>query len=190
MEKFKDFLIESNLARVWQHTVERNIGIISACRSIHPKSVNYAKSGELQREIRSAGFGFINVEGHYIEGYNSPEARDTKERSYIVIGIKGPDHGNLKGMLIKWGNKYHQDSILYKSFDSPDAFLIGTQDKDEKGNSVWPGYRHAVNIGKWIPQKIAEFYSKMRNGKTFVFQSIQEERNIMGKWYQSVKDKQ
>lgn len=190
MEKFKDFLFESNLARVWQHTMERNVGIISACRSINTKDDNISKSRKLQSDIRSAGYGFINVEGHYIEGYTTPEARDTKEKSYIVIGDKDFDHGNLKGLLIRLGRKYKQDAILYKQFDSVEAVLIGTQNKDENGNTVWPGDGHVVNAGRWIPQRIGEFYSKLRNGKTFIFKAIQEESNIMGKWYQSMKDKQ
>jgi hypothetical protein len=164
-------LDEASLVRLYQHTIDRNIGIITAFRGRYAKSENLDRNAKLQAEIRGAGFGFYRMEGHYIEGFGSEASKDVKEQSYLVIGDKGNDNGKLKGTLKKLGSKYNQDSILYKAFDNKNALLIGTQAKDEDGNAVdFPGLGNEVSVGEFKPMKVNQFYSKMK-GKPFVFES-------------------
>lgn len=178
-------LDEASMIRLHKHTLERNIGIITAYRGRYPVSENKRRNSMLQADIRSAGYGFYNVEGHYIEGYGSEVSKDVKERAFLVIGDKGNDNGKLKGLLKKWGAKYNQDSVLYKSFDEK-AMLIGTQSKDEDGNAVeFPGMNKEVSVGDFKPMKISQFYSKMK-GKPFVFESYQEADSFMTAWFRSV----
>lgn len=178
-------LDEASMIRLHKHTLERNIGIITAYRGRYPVSENKRRNSMLQADIRSAGYGFYNVEGHYIEGYGSEVSKDVKERAFLVIGDKGNDNGKLKGLLKNWGAKYNQDSVLYKSFDEK-AMLIGTQSKDEDGNAVeFPGMGKEVSVGDFKPMKISQFYSKMK-GKPFVFESYQEADSFMTAWFRSV----
>jgi beta-glucosidase/6-phospho-beta-glucosidase/beta-galactosidase len=179
-------LDEASLIRLWQHTQERNIGIVTAYRGRYPVSENKKRNAQLQADIRSAGFGFYKVEGHYIEGYGSEVSKDVKEQAFLVIGEKGNDSGKLKGLLKKWGAKYNQDSVLYKSFDGK-GLLIGTQAKDEDGNAVdFPGFGKEVSVGDFKPMKVSQFYSKMK-GKPFVFESYQEADSFMTAWFRSVQ---
>jgi beta-glucosidase/6-phospho-beta-glucosidase/beta-galactosidase len=174
-------LDEASLVRLWQHTQERNIGIITAYRGRYPVSENKKRNSQLQAEIRSAGFGFYKVEGRYIEGYGSEVSKDVKEQAFLVIGEKGNDNGKLKGILKKFGTKYDQDSILYKSFDGK-GMLIGTQDKDEDGNAVeFPGMGKEISVGDFKPMKVSQFYSRMK-GKPFVFEAYQEADTFNTAW--------
>lgn len=174
-------LDEGSLSRLWKHTTERNIGMLTAYRGRYPVSENKKRNAKLQADIRSAGFGFFRVEGHYIEGYGSEVEKDVKEQSFLVIGEIGNDNGKLKGFLKKWGAKYNQDSVFYKSFDNK-GMLIGTQSKDEDGNAVdFPGMGTEYKVGDFHPMKMGQFYSKMK-GKPFVFESYQEADTFNTAW--------
>jgi hypothetical protein len=180
----ENVLNEATLVRLYRHTLDRNIGIISAFRGRYTKQENMSRSGQLESAIRAAGFGFYRLEGHYIEGYGSEQSKDVKERSYLIIGNKGDDSGNLKGFLKKMGAKFNQDSILYKSYDTKNAVLIGTQSQDEDGNKVeFPGLGKEFSVGEFKPMKVNQFYSKMK-GKPFVFESYA----IQKSWFEAFAD--
>lgn len=177
----KHELNEASISRLWKHTQERNIGIVTAFRGRYTKQENLKRNAQLRNDIRAAGYGFYTIEGHYIEGYGSETSKDVKEQSFLVIGDKGDDSGRLKGFLKKAGAKYNQDSIFYKKFDDT-AVLIGTQSKDEDGNAVtFPGKNTEFTVGKFQPMKMGQFYSKMR-GKPFVFESYEEAQGFFEKW--------
>lgn len=177
----KHELNEASISRLWKHTQERNIGIVTAFRGRYTKQENLKRNAQLRNDIRAAGYGFYTIEGHYIEGYGSEASKDVKEQSFLVIGDKGDDSGRLKGFLKKAGAKYNQDSIFYKKFDDT-AVLIGTQSKDEDGNAVtFPGKNTEFTVGKFQPMKMGQFYSKMR-GKPFVFESYEEAQGFFEKW--------
>lgn len=178
-------LDEASLSRLYRHTLDRNIGIITAFRGRYPVSENKARNARLQSEIRAAGFGFYRVDGHYIEGYGSEVSKDVKEQAFLVIGDKGDDRGRLKGFLKKAGARYNQDSVLFKPFEG-NAVLIGTQGKDEDGNAVeFPGMGKEFSVGEFKPMKVSQFYSRMK-GKPFVFESYQEADNFYGAWMRHV----
>ena len=183
----KHLLNEASIARLWKHTQERNIGIITAFRGRYTKQENMKRNAQLRNDIRAAGYGFYTADGHYIEGYGSEASKDVKEQVFLVIGDKGDDSGRLKGFLKKAGAKYSQDSIFYKKFDDT-SVLIGTQSKDEDGNSVtFPGMNTEVSVGKFNPMKIGQFYTKMK-GKPFVFESYEEDEGFFGKWLRHIME--
>jgi hypothetical protein len=115
--------------------------------------------------IRSDGFSFIKMNGHYIEGHGTPNAQDNDEVALFVIGKDGDDNGKLKGALKKYGSSFDQESVLYKAFDKDDAVLIGTVDKNEDGESVWPGLGNESSVGKFNPMRVGEFYTTMKQSK-------------------------
>ena len=181
----KHELNEASISRLWKHTQERNIGIVTAFRGRYTKQENLKRNAQLRNDIRAAGYGFYTIEGHYIEGYGSEASKDVKEQSFLVIGDKGDDSGRLKGFLKKAGAKYNQDSIFYKKFDDT-AVLIGTKSKDEDGNAVtFPGKNTEFTVGKFQPMKMGQFYSKMR-GKPFVFESYEEAQGFFEKWLNNI----
>jgi len=177
LQSFKTkVLIESSLSRIHQHTKESNLGILTAFRGEFDIKQNKIRNKELESAIRSNGFGYIPVAGHYIENKGSPEERHVIEDSYIVISHKD-DSDKLKKFLIKMGVKFNQDSILYKPVSSPDALLIGT------ASGRYPGMGVESNVGNFHPSRMGQFYSQLRNGKTFVFESIDFIENVLSRFY-------
>jgi hypothetical protein len=166
MGAFKEFLSETNLARVYHHTQHSNIGIITAHRAGEKPEVNRSRNADLENDIRKAGYGYMHVRGQSIEkDKTTGENRTASEHSYIVIG-NDKDSGNLKGWLKHHGQKYGQDSVLHKAHDEENAKLIGTS---EGGH---PGMGKEEDLGKWHPNRMAQYHTKLHNGKVFAFEGI------------------
>lgn len=167
--KFKSYLInEINLSRLYQHTQNATIGIISAERAEADKTTNNNNTAKLERLIRSAGFGYVRIKGNFIENYGTPEARKVSENSFLVISSKD-DNGKLKGFLKKTAATIShppQDSVLYKDANEK-AILIGTSPTNS-----YPSVGKELTIGDWKPNKLGQFYSSMRRHKSFTFESL------------------
>ena len=146
-KKFSETLIESSFNRLYSHTQNRNIGLISASRGHLTSQENDARYSSLKDDVRKSGYGFIPVKGRYVENYGKPDARNVDEKALLVIGKEGHDNNELLGFLKKHGEKYDQDSILHKSHDNENALLHGT---NETG---WPGKDKTHEVGKWHPNK-------------------------------------
>jgi hypothetical protein len=162
IKRFSKVLRESSLGRIYQHTRNRNIGMISASRGDLPAMENGKRHAALAKDIRKLGYGFIRTEGRYTENFGKPDARHVDEKAFLVIGKKGSDHGGLLGHLKNLGTKYGQDSVLHKAHDSTTAALHVTNENGYLGKGK------SVDIGSWHPNRIGEFYSLMKN-KTFRF---------------------
>lgn len=163
MERQKPYkLDEASLARAYQHVVEKKVpswGMLTAYRYANTKKQNIEANKMLEKDLRSKGYGFFKVEGHWQECQDSnlnyidcPEGKlqDSIEVSLFVPAMKKRDIE----LLCK---KYNQDAVIYGGGDTNgDAHLIfknGTED----------------NIGKFQPGKVEQAYSKFKGGKTFVF---------------------
>jgi hypothetical protein len=177
MQSFKQFVGEPqvfneySLARVHQHTQNRNIGMMTAHRGEFTADENRERNRQLEDDIRKHGFGFTHVKGRYIENHGTPQARPVDEHSYLIHGKAGNDNGELKHFLMHHGEKYGQDSVLHKAHDAEHAHLIGTRE------GGFPGKGVSHQVGKWHPNRAGEFHSVMRGrhgaGRTFAFESIQ-----------------
>lgn len=187
--------LASSLSRIWMH-VKQNpvpIGIITAFRQRYKKSENLKRNAVLAGQLRSAGFGFIRMEGHYVEGFGGDNPKDAFEHVFFVIGQpdesryeeheEEPGYDNLfKDKLIRLGYYWYQDSILFKPSYDEHAYLIGTRERNEDGEKVWPGMNKVVKAGIFHPQQVGEFYSKMRKN-TFMFTSqLNEPGGLFGRW--------
>jgi len=165
-KSYKEFhaeLAESNLSRVYQHTQERNIGLISAHRGENTHEENVSKTKELSDAIQQNGFGHIVLKGNYPENKGTEHETPRREHSYLVIGKKGDDNGKLKEFLKVHGAKHKQDSIVYKPHDSASATAIGTN------NGEWLKKGEEKDVGEWHPSRVGEFHSMLHNKKTFEF---------------------
>lgn len=165
-------LNEASLGRVYQHvTGEKNVtkwGMITAYRYANTPAENKALNKKLESDLRSLGYGFFKVEGHWVECQDANKSyqdcpkdqlHDVAEESLFVPDI-------TSAHIHKLGNKYGQDAVIYG--DAKKVILIF---KDSNVES----------IGKFSPGKIQQAYSKLKDGKTFVFEStkkkILENRN-------------
>jgi hypothetical protein len=157
-------LDEASLGRVLQHIQGKknvkNWGMLTAYRYINTPNQNKKLNKQLESELRSKGYGFFKVEGHWVEcqdanlSYNDcpPNLlKDAIEESLFVPNISAKD-------IHKLGKKYGQDAVIFGG-------------EQTKGNATLIFKDGKVdNIGKFSPDKIQQAYSKLKGGKTFVFQ--------------------
>ena len=177
MFTFKEQLLhESSLSRIYQHSKESNIGIITAYRGDYSISQNESRNSNLMSDIRSAGMGYVSVTGHYIENKGSPEEKKVVEKSFIVISSAN-DSGKLKNFLKRTGAKYNQDSVLYKDSANEQAVLIGT------AAGRWPGLDTEVEVGTWHANKIDSYYTQMKGHRSFTFESVESPEGLMSRAY-------
>ncbi len=103
----QETLSESSRSRM-VHWITSNTpwGMISAFRNERNEDQNYKCAHELGQTLRSAGYGFIEMEGGFTENPNTPQAVDVSEFSFFVPGVleKAVDKSErLKGVLIDEG---------------------------------------------------------------------------------------
>jgi hypothetical protein len=116
------------------------------------------------------GHGFFKVEGHWQECQDAnmnyvdcpkDKLRDSTEESLFIPGI-------TKDQIADLCKRYEQDSVIYGDKDS-DAHLIFKNGGSE-------------NIGKFQPAKVAQAYSKLKGGRTFIFGKEEPKKtDIFGK---------
>lgn len=169
MKNMKQYLIESSLSRLWRKLDKHDIGIISAHRGNNTKPENRKRSTELKAALLRKGYSVTSVKGSYIENLGSKDEKEVGELSYFVADHE--DTGNLKRDLKKLGEKFDQDSILFKE-KGKDAQLIGTSRRD----NAYPGYNKVEKIGKAkFGNSMGQFFSRVR-GRKFAFEGIEEEK--------------
>ncbi len=181
---FREFVLSEslNMSRVREHTKQREVGILSAHRAEpdhHPDweriknlpekhrtheihRINNEATDNLEKDIKSHGFGYKKVNGRYIENFGDKdkEQQPVDEKSFMVFGKKkGDDSGELKDFLTKHGEKYHQESVAHKAHNQKRARLIGT-----KPDGVWPKYGKREEIGNFYPNRIGMFHTILHGG--------------------------
>ncbi len=185
-----DSLKESSLSRLYQKMLDHDVGIITAYRDSrdcgngekYTKKENQARNKSLLAKLQSKRYGITSLKGSYIENYDSPEAKEVGEHVFFVEDID--DEGNLKKDLMKLGEKFDQDSILFIKDNV--GSLIGTNHCP----NGYPGYGKIIVLKKHLFGKKGEFFSRV-NGRPFVFsESATTEHNLpqgyFGRWGCSV----
>ena len=156
-------LDEASLGRVLQHIQGKknvkNWGMLTAYRYVNTPNQNKKLNRHLEADLRALGHGFFKVEGHWVEcqdgnlSYNDcpPNLlKDAIEESLFVPNITAKE-------IHKLGKKYGQDAVIFGGEQTKgNATLIFKDGKVE-------------NIGKFSANKIQQAYSKLKGGKTFVF---------------------
>jgi hypothetical protein len=172
---------EASLSRAYQHVVQKKSdswGMLTAYRAANTKKENEAHNKQLEKDLRSKGYGFFKVEGHWQECQDKnvsykdcpkDKLQDSTETSLFVPNIKRDEMESLC-------KKYEQDAVIYGDKNN-DAHLIYKNGESE-------------NIGEFQPQKVSQAYSKLKGGRTFIFSKDKKEpaaasdgkrRNIFGR---------
>lgn len=173
--KFKEFLNEASLSRVYRQSQEHDIGIMTAFRYAptcgkgepYTKKENRARNKELLQKLKAMKYSVISVKGQYIENYGSPDAREQGEESFLVVDIN--DKGKLKADLVKLGALYEQDSILYIPKGGNEGQLIGTN----KCPNGYPGWGKVVRLKNAVFGEKGEFFTRVK-GRPFVMKENTE----------------
>lgn len=189
--KFKEYINESSLSRVWRNMIDHDSGTITAFRDkrdcgksdLYTRGQKKARNKTLLAQLLREGFSVTSVKGKYIENYGSPDAKEVGESVFLVVDIK--DSGKLKRVLMKLGEEYEQDSILYIPKGGKEGFLIGTN-HCENG---YPGYGKINKLKNPVFGKDGEFFTRV-NGRPFTlkesFKDNYSPSSGMGHWSMAV----
>ena len=148
-----DELNEASLGRVYQHIQKEKVkswAILTSYRDENSPTKNKADFKKLRSQIRSADLGFFKLVGHGQEEDETGEVQSVKEPSLFVPGI---DYD----LAVKLMKEYNQFAIVYSGPETGDKIVLLEQNGKQ------------TDLGKFKPQKIAQFYSKVK-GKSFVFE--------------------
>jgi uncharacterized protein (DUF927 family) len=164
MKTYKDFLNESSLSRIKQHISEHDSGIITAFRNQEDcgkgdditRSENLKRNKSLKSSLSKYGVTF--VQGAWLENGDT----EVKENSFFVVDLK--DSGSLKKDLIKLGEKWEQDAIIFIEQGGEKIHLIGTNDCPD----AYPGKGKVDMLGSVKYGKGDEIMTKIR-GRPFIF---------------------
>lgn len=154
--KFKEIqheLNESSMARIWQHITNENstFGVMSAFRSNLSPEENKARHEELKNELRKNNLGYIEVEGAYRE----KQTGKMKDEASLFI----PNVSRIQ--MISFGQKYDQDSVLYK--DESAFQMIGTN-KDTGIGKVMLEFKTDKDTMTFNQGFMKDFYSSLKKG--------------------------
>lgn len=163
-------LDESSLSRIKSHVDNnRPLAIVTGFRGELSLADNRARNKAIKQLVRSFGLGFVQVKGAYVEKVDG-KPQEVFEESILIIGE--PEKGDqLKELAVKIGKKYDQDSILFRSDDGK-GMLISTR----ADSFVGPVGKEQVldGGGKWSIYKMGDYFTQMKGGRRFIFESADE----------------
>lgn len=141
----------SSMTRVlhWFEDQDTNVGVVSACVEQNSEKItpeNKQRTEQLKKDIRKLGYGYIPVEGGYIENRDGNSIK-VKELSFIIPNI-------LRKEIVYLCKKYNQNSVLYKEGSSI-TYLDG------KGVVV-DKLKTKLNLNQ---SDLDNYYSKLVKGK-------------------------
>jgi hypothetical protein len=153
-------LEESSLSRVWQHTEdpERSFAIFTAFRSEYTREENVKRNLSLAAEVKALGYGYFYIDGYSVENEGKPNEIRVREDSIFVVGPLGAEkYPKFLSDIEKLSSKYEQDWFLTKPAGGNQTM------GHKKGQSF--------SLGTFSPNKTGEAYSRLRDGRTFRFES-------------------
>lgn len=184
-DKFKnilkeEILNETTLNRALNHfkNEEIPVGIITAFRASYTKKENLVRNKTLALKLKEAGYGYVYVDGGWIEKQDDGSKKNVTEDSILVIGNKN-DSKKLEKLLIKLVKEYDQDGTLFKPEGTLDVFIMdGKGDKSQIGSDV-------------VLKELEAGYTKLRgNGeKVFAFESIRVAKGVWGGYLDRLNEK-
>ncbi len=171
IKSFNQYLTETPLSRVWSTFTTPDIvaGIISASRGEKSAKENAARTMELASKVRSAGYGYVFVDGQWTEmGPNGLE-HPVKETSLVING-GSKDNGRLKGFLRKWMGEYDQEGIIFKPEDATYVIVMTSNGTETR-------------VGSFHPDVAASMMTKLRGrgDRSFVFESAYTAMGFAGR---------
>jgi hypothetical protein len=207
-KNWKEFLInEAGLNKIRQDMADYDTAFITAFRGdINDKSMciytppseeelserdkmgkrgesNKRNNKELSAFLLSQGYGIKNVQGSYIENFNSidPEKipREVKEASFFVTNLN--NDSEFAEQIINLGKRFCQDSVIIVP-KGEEGYIYGT-------NKTYPGLDQKETVGKFMGGETGEFMSRI-NSRPFVMKEDEGTKtyeDLPGKQRQAVK---
>ncbi len=188
---------ESTLSRVYNHLIENDIVMMTAQRHANVECVapfegeagdvlkkrsNKLRNRDLSAALMTLGYGVTAIEGNYGEAFQTPQAVEVVEESFLVVNLEADPA--FKKNTLTLGRFYCQDSIFFSEKGSDRGFLIGTNNVDD------PGDDESIDVGTFQGGQVGEFLSRV-GGRSFVFtkEDLKESLRPLsrnGRWAASV----
>ena len=207
-KNWKQFIInEAGLSKIRQDMSDYDTAFITAFRGdINDKSMciytppseeelserdkmgkrgesNKRNNKELSAFLLSQGYGIKNVQGSYIENFNSidPEKipREVKEASFFVTNLNNDPE--FAEQIINLGKRFCQDSVIIVP-KGEEGYIYGT-------NKTYPGLDQKETVGKFMGGETGEFMSRI-NSRPFVMKEDEGTKtyeDLPGKQRQAAK---
>lgn len=181
-------IIESSLSRLYSKMLKHETGTMTAYRNkeynenrniihIYTKKENQARNKSLLAKLQNAGYLVTSVKGSYIENFGTSKAVEVGEHTFFIEDNK--DTGKLRQDLIKLGEDFNQDSVMFIHKYGKEADLIGTN------KTGYPGYHKEIHYRDHKFGVIGKFMTKVGN-RPFFFENIQlyhqDAQGYLGKW--------
>ena len=119
---YRDFqyITEIKMSRVFKHFTQEEypVGIITAFRfaDINKKVIsreeNVANNKSLASFFRSKKYGFVYVDGAWIENKGTDDEESVSEDSIFVMAPEGTSFDEFSKVLLSQAKKYNQDAFL------------------------------------------------------------------------------
>ena len=166
-------LNEASLGKVYQDLeAGEGFAIITSWCGNNTEKENFALFKKFEHEIRSLGYGFVKLRGHWRKCQDDNIPYDKCPNDKLVDSIEPSlfiPKITLKEVK-RLTKKYEQDASIYGGPETNGNVVLIYKDGKQE------------DIGKFHPAKIAQAYSKIR-GKSFVFAGFEY---VTQSWIQSV----
>ena len=179
-------LNEANLSSIIRKINKNDtaIAIISPFRKENTNEENEIYYEELKYEISLNGWGYLQLEGGWLENQGKHDEAMVKEKS---VFIETEEDESLFNFCKKMARKYNQDAFLFKSNDKPfgaytrtgkvDFLFKGEQEHKSGINKVFKNKEEtSIKMNKINFSDIESMYSRLRFGNhseiKFIFENI------------------
>lgn len=155
----------ASLGRMYQHVKGAGFGIITSWRQDFSVKKNLALFKQLKSVVRSAGFGFVELDGYW-EDEEATEAGH--EPSLFIPAVQKraaavPQEvvSDFEDWMLILARKYNQDAFVMG--DGERVFLI-----DQRGKRI--------DLGTFSADRISQAWSKIKKGphrgRSFIFATV------------------
>jgi len=127
-------IVEIKMSRVLKHFTQEKypVGIITAFRGdINPdnpvaaRKKNIANNKELASFLRGKGYGFVYVDGGWIEDQGTSTEKEVSEDSIFCMAPEGTSFDEFAKVLQTQAKKYNQDAFLAYDHENKKVKIIG-----------------------------------------------------------------
>ena len=157
MLKCRD-LSEGGMSRVVRNSKSRSTAVMTASRGNKSNKQNKAANKDLQKKVRSLGYGYRKVEGSYKEKGDDGKEKNVKEKS-IVVNAPKKKFRKFKKQMKRLGKAANQDTVITKKAKSS-AQLNPTNKR---------GGKKSIRIGRVKPNTTSPEGQTRVKGKTYTY---------------------
>jgi len=187
MKTYKQFyreyqsIVEIKMSRVLNHFTQKEypVGIITAFRGDSDRKTNVANNKSLASFLRGKKYGFVYVDGAWIENQGKPNEEAVSEDSIFVMAPRGTSFDEFSKVLQSQAKKYDQDAFLAYDHENGIVKIINNSGAVE------------FTLKKFRIGSAADAFTKLRkngNNGDFFFERVRHPINWISRMALTGKD--